>query len=303
MHGMNWDDLRLFLAVARASSLSQAAATLGVNQSTVSRRLAAMEADLDTRLIERRADGPLLSAAGTELLATATNIEAEVARADRWLAGRNSLLTGRLRITCSDNFLEAFLAPRVAAFADAHPEIDLDIVTSYQHLSLSRREADIAIRTTRAPQETLVGRRLFRFALAVYGARAVYCARARYPGGGPSPDSASLSWIGWESELYNRIMIHDHFPGATVRHRTDSLVAQRALARAGLGVAVIGCFAGDPDPDLVRIYPGPITENAMDLWLLTHPDIRRTARVRAFMRFAADAFLAERDLFEGRLQA
>lgn len=294
---MNWDDLRVFLAVARASSLSAAAAALGVNQSTVSRRLAAMEADLDTRLIERRADGPLLTASGTELFATATNIEAEVARADRWLAGRNSLLTGRLRITCSDNFLEAFLAPRVAAFAEMHPDIDLDIVTSYQHLSLARREADIAIRTTTTPPETLVGRRLFRFALAVYGAR------TRYAGAGPPPDPASLSWIGWESEGFNRIMIHDHFPAATVRHRTDSLVAQRALARAGLGVAVIGCFAADPDPDLVRVCPGPITENEMDLWILTHPDIRRTARVRAFMRFAADAFLTERELFEGRRPA
>jgi len=294
---MNWDDLRVFLAVARASSLSAAAVALGVNQSTVSRRLAAMEADLDTRLIERRADGPLLTPAGTELLATATNIEAEVARADRWLAGRNSLLTGRLRITCSDNFLEAFLAPRVAAFAEMHPDIDLDIVTSYQHLSLARREADIAIRTTTTPPETLVGRRLFRFALAVYGAR------THYAGAGPPPDPASLTWIGWESEGFNRIMIHDHFPAANVRHRTDSLVAQRALARAGLGVAVIGCFAADPDPDLVRIYPGPITENAMELWILTHPDIRRTARVRAFMRFAADAFLAERELFEGRRPA
>lgn len=291
---MDWDDLRLFLAIARAPSLTRAAQALGVNQSTVSRRLAAMEKQLDARLVERVAGGHALTAAGTELFATAAEVEEEIARIDRRVAGRNARLSGRLRVTCTDNFCNSYLAPHFARFAAEHPDIDLDVITRYQHLSLARREADVAIRTTVKPPETLVGRRLFRFALAAYGA-ADYVERA-----GSGVDPADLDWIGWESDSFNRFMILDHFPGAQIRHRADSLLDMRSLARAGLGVAVIGCFAADPDPGLRRVYPDPITDNKMDLWVLSHPDMWRAARVRVFTRFIADAFMADRDLFEGR---
>jgi len=291
---MNWDDLRLFLAVGRSASLSEAGRRLGLDQSTVSRRLKALEARLDTRLIDRRTEGHVLTAAGTEMMETARNVDSEIAAIDRRLAGRNSLLTGRLRVTCTDAFLNRYLAPHVAGFALAHPEIDIDVTTSYQHLSLARREADIAIRTTARPPETLIGRRLFRFALGVYGA-------ADHVRALPDrPDPASLTWLGWDSEAYNRILIHDHFPTAVVRHRSDSNLNLLEMARAGLGVLSIGCHCCDTDPAFARVYPEPITENRMDLWVLTHPDIRRTARVRAFMAFICDAFMADRDLFEGR---
>jgi DNA-binding transcriptional LysR family regulator len=291
---MNWDDLRIFLAVARAASFSEAARALGLNQSTVSRRVAGMERALDTRLVERRAEGHLLTAAGAELVEAAGNVESEVARVDRRLSGRNSVLTGRLRVTCTDAFLNRYLAPHIARFADAHPDIDLDVITSYRHLSLARREADVAIRTTTKPPDTLVGRRLFRFALAVYGAP------DRVAAFGPRPDPARLPWIGWDNEAYNRILITDHFPGAVIRHRSDSNLNALSLARAGLGVIAVGCFAGDPDPELARVFAEPITDNKMELWVLTHPDVRRAARVRTFTEFIADAFLADRDLFEGR---
>jgi DNA-binding transcriptional LysR family regulator len=291
---MDWDDLRLFLAIARARSLTEAAHELGVNQSTVSRRLAAMERALDARLIERVAGGHALTAAGTELHATASNVAEEVARIDRRVAGRNARLSGRLRVTCTDNFSNSYLAPHFARFAALHPDIDLDVATRYQHLSLARREADVAIRTTVKPADTLIGRRLFRFALAVYGATEVVA------GLDQRPDPADLPWIGWDNEAYNRLMILNHFPTAQIRHRADSLLDMRSLARAGLGVAVIGCFAADPDPGLRRVYPEAITDNKMDLWVLSHPDLWRAARVRAFTSFIADAFLADRDLFEGR---
>ena len=290
---MNWDDLRVFLAIGHARSLTEAANELGVNQSTVSRRLAAMERALDARLIERVEGGHALTAAGTELHATASNVAEEVARIDRRVAGRNARLSGRLRVTCTDNFSNSYLAPHFARFAQLHPDIDLDLATRYQHLSLARREADVAIRTTVKPSDTLIGRRLFRFALAVYGAAELVAEL------GERPEPATLPWIGWDSEAYNRLMILDHFPTARIRHRADSLLDMRSLARAGLGVAVIGCFAADPDPGLRRVYPEPITDNKMDLWVLSHPDLWRAARVRAFTRFIADAFMADRDLFEG----
>lgn len=290
---MNWDDLRFFLAIARAGSLTAAARQLKVNQSTVSRRLAAMERRLGARLFERGGDGRALTAAGDEVLETAENVEDEVLRIDRRVAGRDTRLKGHLRVTCMDIWANR-LAPHFARFAAEHPEIDLTVATSYQHLSLARREADVAIRTTDKPPDTLVGRRLFTLAIAVYGAAETVDAMEG------KPDPSQLDWIGWESEAYNRLMITNHYPTAHLRHRVDSLVVMRALVRAGLGVTVLGCWTGDSDPRLRRVYARPITDSGLHLWVLSHPDIRRAARVRAFTRFISEAILADRDLFEGR---
>lgn len=291
---MDWDDLRIFLAIARAGSLTAAGRKLGVNQSTVSRRLAAMERQLGARLVERGVDRHALTDAGREILETAQNVEAEIARIDRRVAGRDLGLSGRLRVTCTDNFANRYLAPHFARFVAEHPEIDLDVITRYQHLSLARREADVAVRTTLEPPPTLVGRRLLRFAMAAYAAPGVVDAL------GGEPDPSELDWIGWTSEAYNRIMITDHYPTAHIRHHADSILDLISLLHAGLGVAVLGCFSADPDPELRRVYARPVTESAMDLWVLSHPEVRRAARVRAFTSFIADAILADRDLFEGR---
>lgn len=290
---MNWDDLRFFLAIARAGSLTAAARQLGVNQSTVSRRLAAMEGQLGARLFERGGDGHALTAAGGEVLETAENVEDEVLRIDRRVVGRDTRLRGRLRVTCVDMWA-ASLAPHFARFVAEHPEIDLTVATSYQHLSLARREADVAIRATDKPPDTLIGRRLLTLAFAVYGAAEVVDALGR------EPDPSELTWIGWESEAYNRLFIKDHYPTAQFRHRVDSLVVMRALVRAGLGVTVFACWRGDSDPRLRRVYAQPITDSGLHVWVLAHPDVRRAARVRAFTKFISEAILAERDLFEGR---
>ena len=291
--GMDWDDLRIFLAVARSGSLTAASRALAVNQSTVSRRLMALEERLGARLLDRGPMGHVLTGSGLELLETARSVEEKFAAIDRRVTGRDKELKGVLRVTCTDNFVNSYLAPHFARFAAAHPEIDLQILTRYQHISLARREADVAIRTTMTPPETLVGRRLFRFALAAYGAADIVASLPE------TPPPSELHWIGWNSEAYNQLMITRHFPDANIRHRVDSLLDMRALAREGLGIAVLGCFAADPDPTLSRVYPRPITENDMDLWVLSHPDVRLAARVRAFTKFIADAFLADRDLFEG----
>jgi len=291
---MDWNDLRIFLEIARAGSMTAAAHQLGVNQSTVSRRLSAMETSLGVRLINRRFGGAMLTAAGEELLERAREIADEFAQIERRIAGRDTRLSGRLRITCTDNFVNRYLATHFVRFARTHPEIDLEISTSYQHLSLARREADVAIRTTLKPPETLVGRRLFCCALAAYASPEIVAALP------PDPDPARLDWIGWSSEAYNRLMISNHFPTANIRHWCNSQHDITTMARAGLGVAVTGCFAADPDPGLVRVYPEPITDTDMDLWVLTHPDLMRVARVREFTAFIADTFLADRDLFEGR---
>jgi DNA-binding transcriptional LysR family regulator len=107
-------------------------------------------------------------------------------------------------------------------------------------------------------------------------------------------------WIGWQDEAYNRMMITGMFPKARIRHRVDDMQAMRSMTRAGLGLAVLPCYMADPDPGLVRATSKPMTDKGLGLWILTHPDVKRVARVRAFTEFISKAIHADRDLFEGR---
>jgi DNA-binding transcriptional LysR family regulator len=291
---MKWDDIRIFLGVARTGSLTEAAAGLGVNQSTVSRRLAVLERDLGALLVERGPEGHVLTAAGSDLLVRAQNIEEEFGRIDRQIAGRDARLSGSLRVTCVDIMVERYLAPHIARFCRDNPEIALSVVAPLQPVDMARREADVAIRVSDNPPEMLVGRRLFDFALGVYAAPDMAVALPA------DPDPADLAWVGWESEDYNERMIGAHFPAAKIHHRVDSLLVARALVHAGMGVAVLPCYWADRDDGLARVYPDPVTGNPHGLWVLAHPDVRRTARVRAFVESMSSVLLGDRDLFEGR---
>lgn len=291
---MNWDDARIFLAIARHGSFGAAAGRLGVNQSTVSRRLRALESALGARLVNRHTSGLSLTGAGQTLLGRVEAAAREFTAAEEGIAEHDNAMRGRLRITCTDNFAHRYLMPHFARFARDHPQISLAVYTRYQHLSLARREADVAIRTSDRPSGTLVGRRLFRFALAVYGAADFVAALP------PDPDPADLPWIGWSNEAYTRLMLTDHFPTAAIRHVGDSQLDITAMIRNGLGVGVTGCFSGDMDAGLRRVYPEPVTDARMDLWILSHPDLARVARVRAFKDYITRTMMADRDLFEGR---
>jgi len=291
---MNWNDLRIFLTVARTGSLTAAGAKLGINQSTVSRRLAAIEKDLGARLINRRTGEAMLTTVGEELLSKAEGIAQQFSLIEEQVGGRDSALSGRLRVTCTDSFFNFYVARHAAKFAKLHPEIDLEILTDYQHRSLAGREADVGIRVTPRPPETLVGRRIFCFPLGVYANREFV---ARLDG---IPDPAALPWIGWNHEPYNRLMITNHYPNAIIRHRGDTQVDITTMVREGLGVGVLGCFFADPDSRLRRVYDDLITDSDMDLWVLWHPDLKNVSRVRKFTSFMAEAFLADADLFNGQ---
>ncbi|MCB1379234.1 MAG: LysR family transcriptional regulator [Alphaproteobacteria bacterium] len=290
---MNWEDLRFFLAIAHSGSLSQAGRRLGVSQPTVSRRLAAMEARMGVSLIDRIDRGHKLTAAGNEILAAAEHVAEEIAGISRRVSGRDRVVSGNLRITCTDVMANCYLAGKLAGFAAQNPGIDLNIICSLQHLSLTRREADVALRVTGRPPETLVGRRLAGVAIGVYGAASDRHAWEQR-------SLADADWIGWEDDTYNTMMIAARFPEARIRHRTSDMLVIAAMARAGLGLVVLPCYMGDTDPGLRRVVPDPADEHLMDLWVLTHPDLRRTARVRAVTEFIADAVISDRDLFEGR---
>jgi DNA-binding transcriptional LysR family regulator len=287
--GVNWDDLRFFLAVARSASMSEAGRRLGVSQPTVSRRVAAMEERLGTALFEMGPRGHTLTAAAGDILETAEHVEEEITGISRRVYGHDGRISGNLRITCTDVMASYYLAGRLARFAEDHPGVELSLNCSLQHLSLTRREADVAVRVTNNPPETLVGRRMAKVAIGVYAAPS-YTA-------GPVEEG---DWIGWKDESYNRLVVTEHFPAARIRHRADDMLAIAAMARAGMGQVILPCYVGDSDPGLVRVVPEPVDSGIMDLWVLSHPEMRRAARVRAVTEFIGDSVVADRDLFEGR---
>jgi len=288
----NWDDLRVFLAVARAGSLSGAARTLGVNHSTVFRRIGAFEELLGVRLFERLPNGYLLTPAGEELRDGALRVEEEIDGLARKVTGQDLRLSGTVRVTTIDMLAFGLLPRHLARFRDAYPGIEVDLVVGNATLNLGRREADVALRVGNAPPETLVGRRVGRLAFAVYGSDGY---RARRP----QPDLALDDWIGFDSEHEALVRRFARFlPEVRPALRTNSVAAALSAAKAGLGLAPLPCGLADLEPDLVKVAPLP-DDFSLDLWLLTHEDLRRAARIRAFLDFLAGALAKEAPLLEG----
>ena len=288
---LNWNDLQIFLAIARNGSLTRAAVHLNVSQPTVSRRLAAMENLLGTKLFDRSPQGYELSGPGAEIYDTANRVGEEISDIQRRLAGHDRKLTGPISITCTEVMSNQYLAPHLSRFAAENPGIDLNINCTFTNLSLSRGEADIAIRNTNQPPETLIGRRLVKVATAIYAARGNHDYRPDKP--------EDWSWIGWRDDAYTRLLITSHFPNAKIRHRVDDMQTMRAMARHGLGVVALPCYLADQDPGLIRIKPDPILKGALDAWILRHPDVRQVTRLRLVTEFLADTIMIDRDLFEG----
>jgi len=168
---MNWDDMRLFLAVARTGSISGAAKQLGVQHSTVSRRMRQLEEKLGARLIERKQTGYELTPSGARIKLAAERIESEVLAVDGELLGKDTSLLGPLRVTAINNMASSVLMPMFSSFSQQHPEVELHIIVSNTDASLPQREADIAIRLTNTPGDTLIGTRMVTVASTIYGSR------------------------------------------------------------------------------------------------------------------------------------
>lgn len=287
----NWDDLRVFLAVARAGSLSSAARSLGVNHSTVFRRITGLEEMLGVRLFERLPTGYALTPAGEEALGIVERMAADVATLDRTVTGQDLRLSGTVRITATDMLALWLLPEHLRQFRALHPGIEVEIVVGNEALNLSRRETDIALRIGNTPPETLVGRRVGRLAFAVYAATGLERLDV---------DPGHNEWIGFGSSHgpLSRNLAR-WWPGMRQVYRTNSIVAAVAAARARIGLAALPCVIADRDPGLVRVAPFP-EDFALDLWLLTHEDLRNTARIRALLDFLGAALQADADLLEGR---
>lgn len=292
---LDWNDLHLVLAVVREGSLSGAARRLGVTHSTVFRRLGAIEKAIGVRLFERFRDGYVPTPAGETAAASAARLEEEVFALERKLSGQDLRPFGPVRIATSDTLLP-ILMRHVPSMRALHPEIQLEIAISNTMVNLTRREAEIAIRPTPDPPEILVGRRVAEIAHAIYGSQA-YLDRRN------GKDVLVHDWIGLDDALAGTVIgqwMHQNLLGARVTCRVDALPALRDAAAAGLGLALLPCYVGDVTSGLRRFTAKPLVAPRSALWLLTHDDLKRTARIRATLDFLAKAFASERKLLEGR---
>jgi DNA-binding transcriptional LysR family regulator len=292
--GLEWSDLKLLLAIVREGGLAPAARALGVNHSTAFRRLAALEARLGEALFDRRGGRYEATAFAELLLEGAERVELEMQALERRLAGQEKSLEGSLRITAPDDIAHLLLAPLLARFREQHPGILLECIIDNRMLSLSKREADIALRPTPAPEETLVGRRVAGLPSTVYAAR------RRLEDWTPEP--AKAPWIAWEEArqpLLPARFLAERYPAAQVVYRSNSMLQKREACAAGVGLAFLPCALGDPDGRLARLAP-PEAPYTAALWLLTHPDLRQNPRVRACMDFLFEELKAQRPLLEGR---
>lgn len=292
---IDWDDLRVFLAVHRAGTLRGAARGLGVNHATVTRRLAQLEGRLGARLFDRLPDGLVASQAGEDLVGTAERVESELAAVQRRVGGLDDSPRGIVRLSVPPAMLRSFLARVLVDFAKSHPGIELEVDAAHSYSDLARREADVAIRMADEVTEDVVGLRVIRYRKAVYAAPA-YLATAA---GGHAFDPAAHCWIGWgEDRPYPSWTRDTPFPELPVRHRLFSNILQLEACREGLGLALLPCFLGEAEPGVARV-PGTATLEGKSIWLLHHRDLGRTARIRTLIDWIAPAIRRHRRLIEG----
>jgi DNA-binding transcriptional LysR family regulator len=289
---MEWDNIRIFLALVRGGSVRAAAAQAGISHATVSRRVEAFETRMGVKLFDRQPRGFALTAAGEDLLEAAENIETEIHSVQRRLVGRDRRLAGSIRVTMVDVVSTHLLMPDLAEFSERYPDIQLEVIIGYETLDLSRREADVAVRFVKNPPDHLIGRRLGTVANAAYATQA-------YLDSHDLADPASASWIGYGSpEPFPNWIKQSDYPHIPAKGVFDSMLLQLQAARCGMGIANLPCFLGDPESEFVRLPPGE-PRPGYDLWLLRHRDTRATARLRVFSEFIADAVTRYRPLLEG----
>lgn len=276
-NGLNWDEYRIALLIADAGSLSKAARQGGLSHPTLFRRVNALEGKLGVRLFERFSTGYQPTAAGEEILAVARQIAELTNETERRIGGRDLRPSGLVRIATTDSLLFGLLAPEIARFQSQEPEVKLEIIASNKTSDLSLREADVAIRPTSAPDEYLVGRKLGVIRHGIYARRHSDLSAAdprqlkSLPWLGPSPSMAYSQLHAW--------MKKNDFDAACVC-RVDTVLGLYAAVRTGTGLAVLPTYLAEQDEELVRIG-AHVEDVAVDLWLLTHPDLRHSARVRA----------------------
>ena len=290
---MNWDNLKYFLAVVQLGSIRAAARELNVDPATVSRRIKQFEASVGKRLFERSSNSYATTTLGQEIYNEASNLEERVSAISRRFVAKDNELSGEIRITLHEGLLQPCIMSYFADFCRQHPKIELEILDSERVLSLSKREADMALRICRRPSEHLAGKKVAQLYRACYYATHLIQEVQ-------DPDwQKNTSWICWSDKLRKPGgKIAQDYPEFRSKHKILNINLQASACRAGMGVAILPCFIGDSDPSLTRIPPFT-TEYQYDLWLLYHPDLRDNAKIQALSQFLYQRFSDNRQLFEG----
>jgi DNA-binding transcriptional LysR family regulator len=296
----DWNDLRHFLAVARHGSTIQAAKALGINQSTVQRRIAELERQLGRQLFERRPDGYRLTALGEELRPIAERVETDITDFARHVAASDTELAGTIRVTCPETAgYRIMQSPLLGAFHRLYPRLRVELVMVDRVLDLARGEADIAFRTAVPQDDALVARKIAEVPWAVFASRS-YIERRGSPKtleeikdhdvvgfDGPIADHPVARWMKTVA------------PHACVAARCTSTPALVLAVKSGAGMSALPIIAVEHEPELVRLFDS-IPELRLPFYLIIHRDLRRTPRVRAFCDFVTSEIKAFRELLVGQ---
>lgn len=291
MTGFDWDNLRIFLGVARSQSALDASHVLKMSQSTVSRRIQRLEAEIGAKLFERSSQGHRLTSAGHRLLEHVEKLESTLTAVETNVAGDNISLTGEVRIGATEGFGTFFLTPQIARFCEWHPDITVDILPLPRTLNLSKREADASVAIDRPSANSFVTCMLAKYRLLPYATQDYLSANP------PILDVNDLSghrWIDYVDDLIfspQQFSLTKWLPAIKPSLRSTSVVAQAQAARAGLGIAILPCFLGSVTEGLVPVLPEKI-DITRTFWLVAPPERREIARVKAlwdYMRRCAEA--------------
>jgi DNA-binding transcriptional LysR family regulator len=286
-----WDDLRLFLAIARAGRMTVAARAVGLDQTTMARRLNALEASVGSTLTERSPRGIRLTDAGAALVAFAERMEAEVSAAAQMLGGRDAAVSGTVRLATPEAFGTYLIAPNVPALSARHPALQLELSPQSRMVSLINREADLAITLNRPPKGRVVARRLVDYRVGLYASKAYLAEHGPIDGLEQAADHPFAWYIDDMLELPELRYLREISVDARPVFRSSSIAAQQAAVAAGLGLGMLHVFAAEADGRLVRILPEKV-EIVRSYWLVMHADQQKLPRIRAVVDFL-DELVAE----------
>ena len=291
---MNWDDVRIFLAVARSGQILGAARSLGLNHATVARRLTALEAALGSKLFTRKTNGTELSGAGERFLAHAENMESAMLAASE-AAGTDSLNEGTVRVGAPDGFGVAFLAPRLGKLAERHRGLRIELVPVPRSFSLSRREADIAVTLERPREGRLVARKLTDYRLGLYAARSYLENHAAPQKLDELADHLLVGYV--DDLLYTASLDYtaEFLKGWHSSLAVSSAMGQTEAVRAGAGIGILHAFMARRDPDLVPVLPQHVLTRSY--WTVVHEDLRSIRRVSAVAEFLSDIVRRDQEIF------
>jgi len=286
---MDWNALKIFLAIADSGTLAGAAKSLAVNHSTVFRRLNAFEDEIGGRLFERLSHGYELTPMGEELLAEAKKIAASFDDMERHIVGKDIQPKGTVKITAPNNIAYRYLPRYLAEFNQLYPDIKIELLVSNLEVNMNNRQADIAVRATPSPPEHLVGRKLRSITWGVYAGISYKSKEGNPKHIGQLAEHALIGATGSMRSLPAYIWLDKNLP-QQIKTRCDELVAMAAFVEAGQGLALL------PDdqqrPGIKKLFDFSAGESS-DLWLLTHPDLRHVERIKLVMQHLAKAFSEE----------